>query len=288
MPCFKPIDVPRKGFVDLRVTVPCGGCIGCRLEKARQWATRITHEAQLHSVTSFVTLTYDTEHLPPGGSLRPRDFVLFMKRLRKNLGSRIRFFHCGEYGDDDGRPHYHAIFFGYMPGDLEIWTQKKGHELFTSASLDKIWGHGQCFIGQVTHKSAAYVAKYTLKKITGDIADTHYRRIDPETGETFQLHPEYATMSRRPGIGSDWFTQYRNDVYPRDYVVAQGKITGKPPAFYDRILKRDSPELHDRLKAMRVTQASAPDKRANQTPARLAVRETVKRASLSLYRRNKA
>ena len=116
MPCYHPIPGYRakstnpsgkrsivfnlsEGFKNFAVSVPCGRCIGCRLERARQWSIRCIHEASLYEANCFVTLTYDDDNLPLDGSLRPRDMVLFLKRLRKRFGPGIRFFQCGEYGD---------------------------------------------------------------------------------------------------------------------------------------------------------------------------------------------
>ena len=104
---------PQMGYRDRPVTVPCGQCIGCRLERSRQWAIRCYHEASMYERNSFVTLTYDDESLPLGGTLVFRDFQLFMKRLRKQYGAGIRFYACGEYGEKFGRPHYHVCLFNF-------------------------------------------------------------------------------------------------------------------------------------------------------------------------------
>ena len=128
MPCFCPLEGwrskdrsstgkrkivfnPRDALRDMPVTVPCGQCIGCRLERSRQWAVRCIHEASLHEDNCFITLTYDDAHLPTDLSLNVSHFQKFMKRLRKRFGEGIRFFHCGEYGENFGRPHYHACLF---------------------------------------------------------------------------------------------------------------------------------------------------------------------------------
>jgi hypothetical protein len=102
----------KKG-VDGTLELPCGQCIGCRLERSRQWAMRCLHESSLYDRNAFVTLTYDDEHLPPGGSLNYPDFQRFMKRLRKNSKSPIRFYMGGEYGESTLRPHFHVCLFGY-------------------------------------------------------------------------------------------------------------------------------------------------------------------------------
>jgi hypothetical protein len=131
MPCYFPITAwrskdgkneagkwpvvfkPTAGYLDKELKLPCGRCIGCRLERSRQWAVRCVHEASLHEKNCFITLTYSPENLPKDGSLDVSHFQKFMKRFRKRFGPGIRFFHCGEYGESLSRPHYHACIFGF-------------------------------------------------------------------------------------------------------------------------------------------------------------------------------
>ena len=124
----------RDGLSDRPCSVPCGRCIGCRLERSRMWAVRCVHEAQLHSRNCFITLTFDDAHLDKSGSLVKRDFVLFMKRLRKRFG-RVRFFHCGEYGSQLSRPHHHACLFGFDFDDRVFYKEKSGVRLYRSKAL---------------------------------------------------------------------------------------------------------------------------------------------------------
>jgi hypothetical protein len=231
MPCYSPLDgwlskdrnpsgkrsivfTKSEALVDRPVKLPCGRCIGCRLEKSRQWAVRMMHEASLYEENCFITLTY--EKMPPNDSLNKKHFQDFMKRLRKAYGGRtIRYFHCGEYGENFGRPHYHAILFNLDFNDKKYWSIVNGNKYYTSEKLNKIWGKGYCIIGSVSFDSAAYVARYVTKKITGEAAFEHYTDFDRETGEiTRERDPEYATMSRRPGIGSVWLDKFKTDVYP--------------------------------------------------------------------------
>ena len=150
----------KNGYYDLKVQVPCGQCIGCRLEKSRQWAIRCVHEAQMHEENCFITLTYNKESLPADGSLRKRDFQLFMKRLRKECGEGIRYYMCGEYGAKYERPHYHICLFGYDFKDKYIWDERDKVPLYRSTKLEKLWTLGFSTIGEVTFQSAAYVAPY--------------------------------------------------------------------------------------------------------------------------------
>jgi len=224
-----------------------------------------------------------------------------MKRLRKKVGKSIRFFHCGEYGDDNKRPHYHAIIFGFDFEDKKLWGHnKQGDPLYRSAILETLWTFGFSTIGDVTFESAAYVARYIMKKITGPDAEDHYKRkyehIDPYTGEIYKIvfdnTPEYTTMSRRPGIASGWLEKFPNDPYPSDFIVMRGKKM-RPPGFYDREYgkQQDWPLDVDqvgpfltkerklqRLRAKRKEKAARHE--ADQTPKRRVVREKVQQARL--------
>ena len=152
MPCYHPLQGWRKqgggltfnlrdGFVDRPVTVSCGQCIGCRLERSRQWAVRCMHEASMHTDNCFVTLTYSDEgiaHLDrcidpetgeigagPLRSLNKRDIQLFMKRLRKRTGAKIRYLQCGEYGSKTQRPHHHVLLFGFDFSDKYMFAENR-------------------------------------------------------------------------------------------------------------------------------------------------------------------
>lgn len=226
----------------------------------------------MHRASSFVTLTYNDEHLPSDGSLDVEHWQLFAKRLRKNVG-RFRFFHCGEYGEL-GRPHYHACIFGIdFVDDRKFHTNgKHGDPLFTSQTLDKVWGKGYAIIGDVTFQSAGYVARYCMKKRTGPDSAEHYERVNEETGEVYHLTPEYNTMSRRPGIGQSWLRRYQTDVYPSDEVIVNGKKC-RPPKYYDAQLERQEPEVLASIKRRR--EAKAAWRADDNTWERLRVREEI-------------
>ncbi len=298
MPCFKPLKgfrspsgalvFSRNQSIGLEMTVPCGQCIGCRLERSRQWAVRCMHEASLHDDNCYVTLTYDSEHLPLYGSLAIEDFQKFVKRMRKR--HVFRYFHCGEYGETDRRPHYHALLFGLDFADKVPWRMSKGFQLYRSPELETFWTAGICEIGAVSFKSAAYVARYCVKtlqnlKYRSKDRDSYlaalerdYERVDPETGEVVTVDAEYITMSRRPGIGSGWFEEFGAEVFPSDEVIVRGKSC-KPPRFYDRLLAAASPtEFASVVEARR--RGRRPE---DETPARLRVREVCAEARVSLY-----
>ena len=303
MPCYRPIQgwkgrvrTPNgkrpivfnvnQGFEDLSVTVPCGQCVGCRLEHSRQWAIRCMHEASLHKDNCFITLTYDDAHLPHGGTLVKRHWQTFMKRLRKNTGAKIRYYHAGEYGKKERRPHYHAILFGFDFKDKRFYKKSlTGHPLFISDTLFRTWNRGWADIGSVTFQSAAYVARYVMKKFTNADEEEvawHYRNVDAITGESHDLEPEYATMSRRPGIAREWFDKYGAEVYTHDSVIVNGR-EAKPPKYYDTLMERTDP---DEIRDIKVARRKAAGKHAaNQTTDRLMVREEVKSAQLRHLRR---
>ncbi len=271
----------RDGYADREVMLPCGQCVGCRLEKSRQWAMRCVHEASMHDDNCFITLTYSDEYLPRFGSLDPGAFALFMKRLRKRYEpTRIRFYSCGEYGMESGRPHYHALLFGFDFPD-KVFLRKRGeHSCWRSPSLETLWPFGLSELGSVSFDSAAYVARYIMKKVTGDLAEAHYERVDPSTGEIGSLQREYATMSRRPGIGRPWIDKFKGEVYRDDSVIIAGKHC-KPVRYYDDVMAKDEPELVARLKRKRGRGIDLDE----QSPDRLATREVVAAAELATFSR---
>ncbi|AXL15072.1 replication initiator protein [Microviridae sp.] len=223
------------------IEVRCGQCIGCRISKARTWAVRMVHEAQEHSENSFITLTYDDQHLPENASLSVRDWQLFLKKLRKHLApKKIRFYMCGEYGEAPdqlnqiGRPHFHAIIFGHtFMADAEL--KREEPKAYYSETLEEVWGNGIAEFGPMELGSAAYCAQYTVKKITGKNAADHYLRMNPYTGEVTPIKPEFSTMSRRPGIGKTWYEKYNGDL-DKGFVTLDGKKEAIP-AFYKRIME---------------------------------------------------
>lgn len=274
----------RDGYSDLPMEVPCGQCKGCRLERSRQWAVRCVHEASLYEHNCFVTLTLSDEHMPPGGTLDKSLFQQFIRRLRKEAYRRgmdkIRYYHCGEYGEIHGRPHYHACLFNFDFPDKIFWTRRKNHPVWRSQWLERLWPLGQSELGAVTFESAAYVARYIMKKITGPQAQGWYLDLDDATGEVTKILPEYTTMSRRPGIGKPWLDKYMSEVYPSDSVVVRGREM-KPPRFYDGHY-----ELVDAPGALEVARARrSKRRREDETPERLEVIEKVLEARLATFTR---
>jgi len=205
------------------------------------------HEASLHDENCFVTLTVDPEHMTPGGSLDRQAFPLFMKRLRRRIApQKVRVFYCGEYGAECGRPHYHACLFGWFPTDAVRAGSRGDHAVYRSADLSALWPDGFSEVGTVTFDSAAYVARYVTKKVRGEAAAEHYLRVDPESGELFCLEPEFAQMSRRPGIGAGWFDRFGGELEQDGTVIESGKEVPMP-RYYRKLMNGSSPEAARRL-----------------------------------------
>ena len=288
MVCYAPLAAYRKpdggigfnpssAYRDRPITLKCGQCEGCRLAYSREWAIRCFHESQMHENNCFVTLTYAT--VPEGGTLIPDELSNFMRRLRKSQGSNIRFFGCGEYGDDFGRPHYHAIIFNWKPNDLRRWKQNKHDEwVYTSRQLDKIWSLGYTYTGEASYKSAAYTARYILKKINGQMSESHYKTIDPKTGEiTSEKYPEFTRQSlgnkETGGIGKSWYDKFGDtDAHNHDEIIIAGR-KHPVPRYYDKILEERDPDRYDTIKRARLRNAR--QHAENNTPARLKVRARV-------------
>lgn len=262
-----------------RLEIPCGRCVGCKLERSRNWAVRCVLESSLYDSNCFITLTFNDEHLPANRSLDKEHFPLFMRRLRKHTGRKIRYFHCGEYGGKLGRPHYHALLFNYDFPDKVLYTVRNDNKLYISSELSQLWPYGFSSVGDLTFASAAYVARYVMKKVPTKDAEDHY--VDKSTGEI--LVPEYVTMSRRPGLASAWFERFGfTDVFPSDQLVVDGKV-GKPPRFFDKILEKVDPQMYDDVKSERMSHLKEWNESSD---LRLRVKEEVKLAQIKSLKRS--
>ena len=255
-------------LVEDYIEIPCGRCIGCRLQQSREWATRIMLEAQDHDEGWFVTLTYDDEHIPELEfakeidsdtgelldtgkllTLCKRDLQLFNKRLRKHFfDDKIRFFACSEYGELSARPHYHSIYFGLHIKDLQFFKMSKlGDKYFISDTLTRLWGKGHVLLAQVTWESAAYVARYVTNKLTGDAAKYWYDDIG--------LIAPFTVMSRRPGIASRYFDENATELLRFDggYIsTKKGSVNFPNPKYFKRKLDLLFPEEYANIKLAKV------------------------------------
>lgn len=250
--------------------IPCGQCIGCRLDYSREWANRCLLEASYHKESWFATITYNDEHLPrsfsadpetgevlfPSAPLVKRDFQLFLKRVRKNSGQKIRFFAAGEYGTNSFRPHYHVLLFGLILQDLEPYKKsRQGYPYFTSPLLDKCWtdehgeSKGYIVVGKLTWETCAYTARYVMKKQKGPDAAQAYAALG--------LTPEFSLMSRRPGIARQYYDDHP-DMFLNDTInlsTSQGGKSFPHPLYYRRLFEIDDPLTAQELSHLRYLRA---------------------------------
>lgn len=255
--------------------LPCGKCIGCRWDRARAWKLRCEHEAQLWDANVVVSLSYDDAHIPSSLSLEYRDFQLFMKRLRKQLrgiqaradGRRpVRFFMCGEYGTITGRPHFHAILFNLWFSD-----QAKAGRYYRSEQCEELWGNGMVWIDRVTPAVASYVAGYvSQKKMRWHLEDSV---VDVSTGELSDRAPEFVQMSRRPGIGADWYNRNSGDLFPFDRAISEGRAYKVPRYYSDKFFSEGDGLQVEAVKEARYERARKQRDAGESTPERRAVRE---------------
>lgn len=214
---------------------------------------RCVLESKLHERNSFITLTYNDEHLPKDQSLNRHHLTKFFKRLRKQHGP-YRYYACGEYGETTQRAHYHACLFGMDFAD-KIPFQKRGdHQLYISEELNKLWGMGNTSIGELNFETAAYTARYVTKKKTGlAVKAPCYSRLDPETGELIPVVQPYAVMSLRSAIAAQWLPQFHGDIYnnDKDFLVMRGKEM-KPPKYFDRLFDTIDSAKMQKIKEKRV------------------------------------
>ncbi len=297
MPCYTPLQgfkdpVTGKLIFDEslaaeKMEVRCGSCLGCRVDHRLMWSIRIVHEACMHNDqhgNSWATLTYrdasactekqykDGHHIDKQGQLQPSHVSKFIRSLRKaNQDHKIRYFYCGEYGDENQRPHYHICMFNHSFNDQYLWEDDEGLYTYTSAELQKHWPWGFTTVAPLTLRNAAYTAGYALKKITGKRALEHYLRCD-EYGVAYWLLPEYIRMSTgrdKPcGIGAGFYEKYKTDIFPADKSPVPGHGQRElVPRYYQNILAEQNPAMLDQIKELRQEFITA--HRADFTPERL-------------------
>lgn len=231
------------------VIVPCGKCLDCRLARSREWALRCYLESKLHDYSLFLTLTYRDEDLPADRSVHRSDITKFMKDLRSYIDyhfpdhSKISVFGCGEYGGRTSRPHYHLCIFGLDPHKfkLKFWKKSKlGDKYYNSKILEKIWKKGFVVIGLVTLDSAAYVARYCVKKMNGKDSDRHYLYRDVIRNK------EFVIFSQKPGVGLRYFEKHKDEIYASDSIIVD-KRECRPPRYFDKKLKQVDLALYEKV-----------------------------------------
>lgn len=253
------------------VVLPCGHCSECLMERAKSWATRGSLESDRYMNNSFVTLTYDNKYLPKTG-LSKRDVQLFMKRLRKHYGEGIRYFFCGEYGPKTLRPHYHAIIFNWFPEDAKYYCKgTHGGVVYHSKVLNQLWNMGRCEVSDVNFDDICYVARYCVKKANPvDLSELGYNR-------------EFILMSRKPGIGYDYFVRNIGKIveYDRIFINHKGFKQVKLPRYYDKLLEQFNPDALKRLKEIRRNKGELLESAKNLIAGRINHEEYNKNKSIS-------
>lgn len=252
--------------------IPCGKCIGCRLEYSKQWATKGLYESLEHKENWFLTLTYDEKNLPeagtmidpntgeekgqnPFGTLKNTDFTNFIKKLRtyyerKYNHKGIRFMGCGEYGSKGQRPHYHIILFN-LPIPIEKLRFHEYNEnyeaMYRCTEIEEIWGKGIVVAAEVNWNTCAYVARYITKKVGIPTQKEYYNCLGVEE--------EFFRMSRRPGIGRAYYEKNKDKIYEKDELIIQkyggGVMKVRPPKYYDKLYDIENPEQFEKIKKQR-------------------------------------
>lgn len=243
--------------------IPCGRCFECRMQYAKNWAIRLSKELLTSKNAYFLTLTYDDEHLPLNSSLSKDDIRGFIKDLRNYCyyhykTKDIKYYLCGEYGDNTTRPHYHAIIYN-IPREIvdkfSEWFPLKNNTdyirikgscnnyQYYSEFLEKLWSFGRVCVDNVNYEACSYVARYIQKKQYGDNAVIY---------DKLHIIPPFTLMSL--GIGKTWFITHYHEIYKTDEVFSLKKdkvLKSKPPRYFDRLLEKLDLELFERIKSQR-------------------------------------
>lgn len=300
------VDIDKElSLNDGAITIPCGHCIGCQIDKSLDWAARLSMELKYHDSAYFITLTYNDEFVPrrkyvdhmtgevlESLSLKKKDFQDFMKRLRYYFpNDNIRFFCAGEYGDKTFRPHYHAIIFGLHLDDLKPYKKSPhGFNYYTSDRLNRVWSIqrfgvvcpiGFAVVADVSFATCAYTARYVTKKLYGKNAEFY---------KYCNIEAPWCLMSRSPGIGMQYLLDHPDSVANDNIVLSQGRKV-KNPRYFMRKLVLTDPDSYAKIKEARKLVAENSIKlELSQTDLNhseyLLVKENAKRDSLMALRRS--
>lgn len=264
--------VAEKMMIDNEISLPCGKCAICQIQKRKDMSVRLAHEASVHEDACFITLTYDDKYLPMTSigdwtdkkrdveseisilrgdvfglpTLLPSDVQKFLKRLRRHLEyipkksdgrdhvtKPIRYFCVGEYGGKTHRPHYHIMIFGWKPSDMIPWELRKKYTIYRSAQIEKLWCYGFSTVGDVNAGVAKYCARYVTKKLA---------RLEEMTPDEKAVCPEFFLQSvRNGGMGSPWLSKWYNNLKTGFVTVRSGidRISrcSIPRYYYNRLRK---------------------------------------------------
>lgn len=203
------------------LTLPCGKCLACRKERARQWSIRLSHHLLYNQNAIFLTLTYDELNCP--SVLKKEDYQLFIKRLRKRFKNiKIKYYGCGEYGSKTERPHWHIIIFGLPIGSMNLERAGFVEGRWSSAIIRELWPYGHNVTGTVNERSISYVTGYLLKEK------------DPKRRMQFQSQ----------ALGEEFI--YDNESLIRDFKLTRYGRRVPVPRYYIKklgILPHEIPEL---------------------------------------------
>lgn len=243
---FAQLSTALKNYQGEILKIPCGRCVGCRLDYASDWADRMCIESKLRDHSWFVTLTYDDEHVPYTDdlcqTLKPKDMTDFLKRYRRAIEpEKISYYYSGEYGTQTLRPHYHMILFGSSIYDLELYQKSPNGVYYKSKWFDSIWQKGNCIITEFSWQTASYTARYVLKKL--GMPKEHWDHVS--------IYPEFSRCSRRPAIGRRYFDQFYEEIYKNDEIFLSGGKVVKPPKYFDNLLKGMDLDLLEHVKEIR-------------------------------------
>lgn len=291
--------------------IPCGNCIGCRLEYSREWANRGYLETKSWKQNWFVTITYDDENMTTleetkdqneitywnngtwNGTLVPKELTQFIKNVRQIMKRKynednIRFMACGEYGEEGQRPHYHIIFFNLnLPTDTFFEPKIINKETyFRNKIIEQAWTKGISNISEATWNNIAYTARYITKKVNGKTSSEHYA----SKGQT----KEFLRVSRAPGIGRYYYDEKKEEIYKNDEIIIvnkEGAISTKPPKYFDKLYEKDNPEHWKEIKAKRIRMAKMNAKLEDQTHSltrlnHLAIKERTKASKVQTLKRS--
>lgn len=238
--CLRPMTALLDEFNKIKFTnegdlkLPCGKCIECISKRAIEWSTRVKHEMSYHDENTFITLTYSDENYPNPFDFK-KNFKVFMDKLRKHLKKKIMYIVSHEYGSITGRPHHHAIIFGWEPANQKFLKfTKKGEKIFTSPELEKLWTKGHSSIGTANEKTAYYIASYSLKSASFEATDNN--------GEIITFR-DTMDCSKRPAIGSR---------YLQDNQIQLAHSQEILPRYYLKRLKELNPTLHEHYENARM------------------------------------
>lgn len=269
------------------IPMPCGKCLDCNLKRSREMATRCVHEAKMHSEQNrsscFVTLTYSPENLPPGNNFDFSHTDQFMRALRRKYKG-IKSYGCAEYGDENGRAHYHLLLFGIFPKDAYHWRNSPNPRmscpLYRSPQFEEFWPYGQIEIGHLTFQSSAYVCRYVMKK--------HRVSKEQTEAELKKFAEKAICISRRPGIGRTYIEKYWPEIYANSAVLIPGPndtiVKARIPRYYDKVAEQLKVIDLDKIKAERILKAQ--ENKADLTRERMAVKAIFKAEQIKSLKRS--